>query len=109
MHLWIWQLPVFSEFSIEGIECVHVPVYCMAGNFRGVLIFVIFVVQSQVTKIPSTKINAYTIYSHMYGRWATGGVAKISWQRDPKPFRLTSCLFVVTVIQLMAPSTLEIL
>ena len=76
----------------------------MAGNFRGVLIFVIFVVQSQVT-----KINAYTVYSYMCGRRVTGGVAKISWQRGPKPFRVTSCLFVATVIQLMAPSTLEIL
>ena len=31
----------------------------MAGNFRGVLIFVIFMVDLAVTKFPPTKINAY--------------------------------------------------
>ena len=34
----------------------------MAGNFHGVIIFVIFVVDLAVTKIPPAKINAY-IYS----------------------------------------------
>ena len=31
----------------------------MAGNFRGVLIFVIFVVDLAVTKISTHEINAY--------------------------------------------------
>ena len=33
--------------------------YRMAGNFRGVLIFVIFVVDVQSRNFPPTKINAY--------------------------------------------------
>ena len=33
--------------------------YRMAGNFRGVLIFVIYVVDWQSRRFPPTKINAY--------------------------------------------------
>ena len=41
--------PLYGSFVLGGI-------YRMAGNFRGVLIFVIFVVDSAVTKI-STHEN----------------------------------------------------
>ena len=37
----------------------------MAGNFHRVIIFVIFVVDLAVTKIPPTKINAY-VYVYIY-------------------------------------------
>ena len=41
--------------------------YRMVGNFRGVLIFIIFVVDSVVMKFPPTKINAYP-YAHVHKR-----------------------------------------
>ena len=37
----------------------------MAGNFRGVLIFVIFVVDLESQKFPPMKINAY-LYTHAH-------------------------------------------
>ena len=33
--------------------------YCMAGSFRGVLIFIVFVVNLSVTKFPLTNFNDY--------------------------------------------------
>ena len=49
-----------SKFHISGaaVRGAYL-IYCMAGNFRGVLIFVIFMVDLAVTKFPPTKINAY--------------------------------------------------
>ena len=44
----------------------------MAGNFRGVLIFVIYVVGSAVTKITTHENNAYV---YALAHKATGGVA----------------------------------
>ena len=46
----------FMHTTVRFDQHVHCIAYRMAGNFRGVLIFVIFVVDSAVTKI-STHEN----------------------------------------------------
>ena len=53
---------------------------CMAGNFRGVLNFVIFVVDLVVTKVPSMKINACMAKCVLVHMETAGGMAKTLWK-----------------------------
>jgi hypothetical protein len=73
---------------------VYVPY--MAGNFRGMLIFVIFVVNLQSQKFPPLKINVYRYVS------IERGMAKNIVEARP-PFLCVSWQAIIaTVIQLMA-------
>ena len=46
--------PIINFYDV-GMRKPYI-IYCMVGNFRGVLIFVIFVIDSAVTKISTHKI-----------------------------------------------------
>ena len=54
-------LEVVNSSSVCLVHFEYTNVYCMAGNFRGVLIFIIFVVDLAVTKI-STHLGSTGIW-----------------------------------------------
>ena len=50
----------------------------MVGNFRGVLIFITFVVDLAVTKIPPMKFNTYMyVYGDIYCALQTSSLGRV--------------------------------
>ena len=75
------------DFSVTSSRSYCQVLYTrMAGNFRGMPIFVIFVVHSAVTKFHWQKLNI-----NMYGRQTNKGCGQILWLHG-QSFWVTSCV-----------------
>ena len=70
----------------------------MVGNFRGVLIFIIFMVDMPVTKITAIYVKEHS----QVGERGQNILVPVLMYQDVS-------FFIVVIVQLMVPSTLQIL